>query len=366
MSEWRHVRSLGVERPGQAYFFGYDEAPPGDGQVRLDLLYTGFSAGTELTFVKNSNPYLHSRWDAGRGVFVPGEPSAEYPVPFLGYMECARVSDSRVDDFANGDVVGTVFGHKTGHTADPFNDLLTKLPLELDPILGIYIGQMGPIAANGILHADAELLGPNVVNLGDGIRGRPALVIGAGIVGMLTALFAQAAGASEVVIADPSPFRRLRAECLGITAMTEDQAWAYAKARWLHGGDDRGADVVFQTRADAASLHAAMRALRPQGTVIDLAFYQGGADRLRLGEEFHHNGLNLRCAQINRVPRGLGFQWDRRRLANETVRLLLARGPEIRAQLITHVVPYDDAPKFIAKLVGERPEFLQIVFKVGD
>jgi hypothetical protein len=29
-------------------------------------------------------------------------------------------------------------------------------------------------------------------------------------------------------------------------------------------------------------------------------------------------------------------------------------------------VPYDDAPKFIAKLVGERPEFLQIVFKVGD
>ena len=89
MSEWRHVRSLGVERPGQAYFFGYDEAPPGDGQVRLDLLYTGFSAGTELTFVKNSNPYLHSRWDAGRGVFVPGEPSAHYPVPFLGYMEVA-------------------------------------------------------------------------------------------------------------------------------------------------------------------------------------------------------------------------------------------------------------------------------------
>src|SRR6188768_1607912 len=48
---------------------------------------------------------------------------------------------------------------------------------------------------------------------------------------------------------------------------------------------------------------------------------------------------------------------------NETVKLLLARGPEIRAQLITHVVPYDDAPAFIARLVGERPEFLQIVFR---
>ncbi|WP_217430949.1 zinc-dependent alcohol dehydrogenase [Sphingomonas bacterium] len=366
MSEVRHVRSLGVERPGQSYFFGYDEGPPGDGQVRLDLLYTGFSAGTELTFVKNSNPYLHSRWDAGRGVFVPGEPSARYPVPFLGYMESARVRESRVDDFTPGEVVGASFGHKTGHTADPFHDLLVKLPEGMDPLLGVYVAQMGPIAANGILHADAELLGPNVVALGDGIRGRPALVIGAGVVGMLTALFATRAGASEVVIADPSPFRRLRAECLGLTAMTQDQAWAHAKARWLHGGDDRGADVVFQTRADAGSLHAAMRALRPQGTVIDLAFYQGGADRLRLGEEFHHNGLNLRCAQINRVPRGLGFQWDRRRLANETVGLLASRGAEIRAQLVTHVVPYDDAPGFIARLVAERPEFLQIVFKHGE
>ncbi len=366
MPEWRHIRSLGVERPGQAYFFGYDEGPPGDGQVRLDLLYTGFSAGTELTFVKNSNPYLHSRWDAGRGVFVPGEPSAHFPVPFLGYMESARVSESGADDFAVGDVVGAVFGHKTGHTADPSNDLMVKLPPAIDPILGVYVGQMGPIAANGILHADAELIGANVAALGDGIKGRPMLVIGAGVVGMLVGLFAKDAGAREVVIADPSPFRRLRAECLGLTAMTEDQAWQHAKGRWLHGGDDRGADVVFQTRADAASLHVAMQALRPQGTVIDLAFYQGGADRLRLGEEFHHNGLNLRCAQINRVPRGLEFQWDKRRLADETVKLLVKRGPEIMAQLITHVIPFDDAPDFIATLVRERPEFLQIVFKVDD
>lgn len=366
MSEPRPIRSLGVESPGNAYFFGYDEEPLPPGRVRLDLLYTGFSAGTELTFFKNTNPYLHSRWDAGRGVFVAGEASAQFPVPFLGYMECARVSESSVSDFAVGDVVGSVFGHKTGHTADPFHELLVKLPPGLDPILGIYAGQMGPIAANGILHADAELLGPNIVALGDGLRGRPALIIGAGVVGMLTALFAQLHGASEVVIADPSPFRRLRAECLGITAMTEDQAWAHAKARWHHGGDDRGADIVFQTRANTASLHTALQALRPQGTVIDLAFYQGGAERLRLGEEFHHNGLNLRCAQINRVPRGLAQQWDRRRLANETVKLLAARGAEIKAQLITHVVPLDDAPVFLTRLVAERPEFLQIVFKGSD
>ena len=366
MSEWRHIRSLGVERRNVAYLSGYDEGPLGPGQVRLDMLYTGFSAGTELTFVKGTNPYLHARWDTGRGVFVPGEAQQHYPVPFLGYMESARVVESTVGDFAPGDVVGAVFGHKTGHTADPFHDVLTKLPPAIDPILGIYVGQMGPIAANGILHADAEMLGPDAPFFGAGIKDRPVLVIGAGIVGLFVALFAQGCGASEVVIADPSEFRRIRAACLGLTPMPEADAWARAKARWHHGGDDRGADIVFQTRADSASLHAAMQALRPQGTVIDLAFYQGGADRLRLGEEFHHNGLNLRCAQINRVPRGMATAWDKRRLAGETVKLLAARGDEIRAQLITHVVPIEEAPAFIGHLVADRPEFLQIVFKGAD
>ena len=95
MSDHRHIRSLGIGAPRDAYLLGYDEGPPGDGQVRLETLYTGFSAGTELTFYKASNPYLHSRWDAGRGVFVPGEAEMRYPVPFLGYMESARVVESR-------------------------------------------------------------------------------------------------------------------------------------------------------------------------------------------------------------------------------------------------------------------------------
>ena len=69
---------------------------------------------------------------------------------------------------------------------------------------------------------------------------------------------------------------------------------------------DRGADVVFQCRGQASALATALRILRPQGTVIDLAFYPGGCDEVRLGEEFHHNGLSVRCAQIGRVPRGTG------------------------------------------------------------
>lgn len=360
----RRIRSLGIERLNEPYFFPYEEGPAGDGQVRLDLMFTGISAGTELTFLKGTNPYLHSRWDERRGAFIPGEPSARFPINFLGYMEVGRVIDSRAAGFDVGDVVATTFGHKTGHTANPDHDLLLAMPEGMDPLLGIFAAQMGPIAANGILHADAEEFGATVPYLGAGVAGRPVLVWGGGTVGQFCALFARRAGASEVVVVDPSPWRQDLSRRMGFNAMGEDEAWRYAKSRWqakVAGGS--GADIVFQTRPRSDSLTMALRALRPQGTVIDLAFYQGGMDGTRLGEEFHHNGLSIRCAQINRMPRQLAHAWDQRRLAQETLRLLADEGELIRKHMITHVVPYDDAPEFLRHLVRDRPDFLQIVLE---
>ena len=359
----RTIRSLGIEREGEAGWVEYSEGPAGEGEVRMDLAFTGFSAGTELTFLKATNPYLHSRWDEASGVFVAGEPSARLPVPFLGYMEVARVIDARAPGFAKGDFVATTFGHKSGHTANPSHDLMLKLPPELDPILGVLVAQMGPICANGILHADAEAFGTAVPRLGAGIAGRPVVVWGGGTVGLLTALFARRVGA-EVLVAEPSSWRREIAGRLGLEALPEEDAWRHAKAYW-RGPSGRGAEFVLQTRARSESLQLALRALRPQGTVIDLAFYQGGMEGTRLGEEFHHNGLAIRCAQINRVPRQLAAAWDRRRLAKETLALLAVDGEAIRRHLITHVVPFEEGAEFLRHLVRDRPEFLQIVFEAA-
>ena len=360
----RTVRSLGVQRPGHFCFFEYDEEPPIEGQVQLETLYSGFSAGTELTFLKGTNPHLRSRFEQKNSVFIENEVELQYPIPFLGYMEVARVATTRADDFNTGDVVAATYAHKTGHIADPFHDLLVAVPQQVDPILGIFIAQMGPIAANGILHADAEECGATVTSLGCGIAGRNVIVVGGGTVGLLTALFAQASGSSEVVIVDPSEFRREKAEAMGLKAMPETQAWQYAKARWHDGSSDRGADFVFQTRAHLDSLNIGLKALRPQGTLIDLAFYQRESQHLNLGEEFHHNGLTIRCAQINRVPKKLATAWNRRRLAAETIDLLVSKGNLIAEHMITHVVPFDQAPAFISKLLERRFEFLQVVFKV--
>ena len=359
----REVRSIGVEAPFRAGIFGYDEAPAVAGQVRLDLCYTGLSAGTELTFLKGTNPYLAASWDADVAMFRADRPAVNYPVQFMGYMEVARISDSRAEGFAPGDLIATTFGHKTGHIANPAQDFLVPMPVDVDPMLGIFVAQMGPIAANGILHADSLTHPDGSAAFGVGVRGQRVAVWGGGTVGLFTALFARAAGAASVIIAEPSEFRRDAARKMGFVALDEEAALAEAKT-WGQPGD-RGADLVFQTRARSDSLHRAFRALRPQGSVIDLAFYQGGMEDLRLGEEFHHNGLRLSCAQIGRVPHGFKNSWPKMRLSQETLALLAGQGAAIRDTMITHVVPFDEAPKFLSHLINDRPEFLQIVFALN-
>ncbi|MFL5258109.1 MAG: zinc-binding alcohol dehydrogenase [Hyphomicrobiales bacterium] len=366
MPDQRTIRSLGVERPGRMFFFSYEEHPLEEGQFRVETLFTGFSAGTELTFVKGSNPYLSAKWDDRCKIFTKGEASARYPIPFLGYMEVGRVIGTHTSAVREGDIVGMAYGHKSGHTADAAREFFLPLPSDLDPLLGIYVAQMGPICANGLLHAAADLVGTDVRDLGEGVRGRNLIVMGAGVVGLLSALFCRKCGAAEVLVADPSSYRRSKAAAMGFTTVPETDLYASAKERWSHGEGDRGADLVLQCRASAASLHESLRALRPQGTVIDLAFYQGGADSLRLGEEFHHNGLAIRCAQIGRVPRGLSFAWNRQRLARETVGLVQATGDLIREHMISDILPFEDAPAFLANLVEHRRDFVQIVFEVAQ
>ena len=258
------------------------------------------------------------------------------------------------------------YGHRTGYTGDPLRDRVVPLPAGLDPLLGVYVAHMGPICANGLLHAAAELHGPAVRGLGDGVAGRRVAVTGAGVVGLLTALFARAHGAASVVVLDPTPQRRAVAAALGLETLDpgDGDPAVTLKTAWRHTADDRGADVVFQCRGQASALQLALRLLRPQGTVIDLAFYQGGADEVRLGEEFHHNGLGLRCAQIGRVPRGLAPSWDRARLSAVTLDLLAEHGDAVRRHVVTDVVPFDEGPAAMVELAGRRRSTIQTVFAV--
>ena len=196
------------------------------------------------------------------------------------------------------------YGHRSRYRADALADRFVRLPTDLEPVLGIYAAHMGPICANGLLHRRR----PPRQRCAQPRRrraGRRVAVMGAGVVGLMTGLLASTTAPPRSSSWMP-PARRRVAERLGLQTLGIEDAdpAVILKTRWRHAGD-RGADVVFQCRGQASALATALRILRPQGTVIDLAFYPGGCDEVRLGEEFHHNGLSVRCA-VGRVPRGTG------------------------------------------------------------
>ncbi|MGH2355960.1 MAG: zinc-dependent alcohol dehydrogenase [Chloroflexota bacterium] len=371
----RRITSVGFSQPRAVELFTYDEGELSEHQFEVDTLYTGVSAGTELTQFRGSNPYLHGRWDEHLKLFVPAAVPGEaatseaatskaYPVRFTGYMEVGRVVASRTPGVREGEVVCMAYGHKSGHRADARHEFFVPLPEAIDPLLGIYVAQMGPICANGILHADEDVLGEDVTRLGESLRGRNVAVFGAGVVGLLTAMLARWAGAAEVAVVDRAPDRLTVAERLGMLAVntTDGDAAVWLKQRWQTGdADDRGADVAFQCSGSDVLLNLALNSLRPQSTVIDLGFYQGGASNVRFGEAFHHNGLRHICAQIRRVPRRLAGTWNRRRLALETINFLRDCGPTVRDHLITHVAPFSQAQAIYDALDAGQSHVVQTV-----
>src|SRR5689334_12893204 len=57
----------------EPHVIGFEEYEPGPiqaGQVRLRTLYSGISAGTEMTIYRGSNPYGHKKWDPALKLFL--------------------------------------------------------------------------------------------------------------------------------------------------------------------------------------------------------------------------------------------------------------------------------------------------------
>src|SRR4051794_16402634 len=92
------------------------EKPLGADEVRLRTLYSGISAGTELTAYRGSNPYLNKRWDDQLRLFLDGDTTFEYPVDGWGYEEVGEVVEvgAEVVGVAAGDRVWGTWGHRTG------------------------------------------------------------------------------------------------------------------------------------------------------------------------------------------------------------------------------------------------------------
>jgi 2-desacetyl-2-hydroxyethyl bacteriochlorophyllide A dehydrogenase len=320
-------------------------------EVRLQTLYSGISAGTELTAYRGSNPYLNKRWDEKSRLFVDGSTSFEYPVDGWGYEEVGEVVEvgSEVTDLKRGDRVWGTWGHRTSTVQPAERAAARLLGADVDSRIGIF-SQIGAIALNVILDADIHV-------------GETVAVFGLGVPGQIVAQLARLNGATVIGVDGIAARRELATELGADIVLDADQGQVAEQIRDLTSG--RGADVCLEVTGNYRALHEAIRSVAYSSRVCAAGFMQGDGVGLRLGEEFHHNRVNVVCSQISGVSPSLQHRWDDYRLAR-TAMDLATSGRLRLLDLITHTFPLAAAADAFT-LLHEHPEqALQVVLDCAE
>lgn len=335
-------------QPRTIGFDTYEDRPLAATEVRLRTLYSGISAGTELTAYRGTNPYIHKKWEQDRRLFVEAETSSnQYPISGWGYEEVGEVVElgSEVAGVKTGDIIYGTWGHRTHHIMQAENARNRILPAGLDPVTGIF-SQIGAIALNGILDASIRI-------------GETVAVFGLGVPGQIVAQLAKRSGA-RVIGVDLFAKRLELATSIGAVdhALNPRDGSAAEAIKALTDG--RGADVSIEVSGAAPALHEAIRATAYSAKVVAMGFIQGGAPGLYLGEEFHHNRINVVCSQISGVAPDLSYRWNALRLAQTAMRLQ-GEGLLNLAPIISHTYAFDQAADAFNVLDNEPADALQVV-----
>jgi 2-desacetyl-2-hydroxyethyl bacteriochlorophyllide A dehydrogenase len=341
-------RAVRFVSPGRVDVVPSDRLTAGAGQVRVRTLYSGISAGTELTAFRGTNPYLHRTWDAEQRLFHDGGGSVGYPIEGWGYEEVGEVVElgPGADPDLLGSVVWGLWGHRSDAVLPAEQASAQRLPSGADPLSGIF-ARVGAVALNAVVEADIHV-------------GETVAIFGQGVIGLLAARLAVLSGA-RVVAVDADPGRLERSSAYGVQTVLPALGQQVAETvRDMTEG--RGADVCIELSGSYAALQEALRTSCYSGRVVVGGFYQGEATGLRLGEEFHHNRIEIVASQISGGPARYAHRWTPRRLHLDFMRLV-AEGSVDPLPLITGVFPIDEVSEAFAMLDEGKTDVLQTVLK---
>ncbi|MEO8631964.1 MAG: zinc-binding dehydrogenase [Chloroflexota bacterium] len=325
----------------------YPLGPLAPGMVRVRTELSVISPGTEMTYIGRdaSNPYLHKTWDPELRVFTPGTPTQDHPIVF-GYRAAGTVVASSDAEVPPGTRVFGKWRHTEFTTLSLADAAAQRLPTELSFEDGADLAQMLPIAVNAVAYAEERH------------AGAPTVVFGCGPVGLILAQVALATGAATVYAIDRLPQRLAIAKSLGFVPLDASGEDVALRLKRELGPD--GIPVAFECSGSTRALQEAIRVVRRRGTVVAVGFYQGEATGLFLGDEFHHNGVEVRSGQIGNLhPR-----WEIGALRAYGVELARARKVSLGA-LPRVSIPVERAQAAFDALA--RPaEVLQVALSYAD
>lgn len=290
------------------------------------------SIGTELTILSGEFP-PQSYWaNYGKYPFTPG------------YDNIGMVVDAGPDADRSliGKTVASYLPHAMYVSASQKDIMLVPQGVSMDEASFFTIAE---IVMNGVRRSQLSF-------------GESVVIYGAGILGQLTARICKMAGAMPVIVVDVSDNRLeyLPGNIVKINPLKQDVA---SEVERLTKG--RMADIVFEVTGNQNLIVEEFKCLRrlgrfvvlssPRGpTYIDLHDYCNAPSFTIIGA---HNMSHPPVETLNNP-------WSRRRHV-ELFFDMLQNGELDVSKLITHKVPYKDAPEIYGQLLKDRTKALGVI-----
>jgi 2-desacetyl-2-hydroxyethyl bacteriochlorophyllide A dehydrogenase len=314
------ARAVWFESPGVAAVREESLRDPGAGEVLVEAICSGISAGTERLVLSGAVPpeaHAIMALPQMRGSF-------DLPVSY-GYALVGRIA-----------AVGPgVEAHRLGERVlllHPHHDRI------IAPIAAIRPLPEGPPSERLVLLPSLETA-INVVWDANVALGDRVLVTGLGVVGLLIAHLAARAGAIEIVAVDPDPDRRALSLALGATtAIVAIDPAAAAEC-----------DVSIEASGSPPVLAALIEHAGLETSVIVASWYGSAPAALSLGGRFHPHRVTLRSSQVGRIDPRRSARWSYARrwaLAGEL------SSDAALDRLIAPSVPLSSAPAVYAELAA--------------
>ena len=346
---------LVIENPKQIAFHNYEEMPLAANEMRIKTLYSGISAGTQLTLYRGQNPLVDKSFNSDKRLYLdrkPNDPKEWALYPARGawsYEEVGEVIEvgAGVMQAKIGDLIFGQWGHRSTHVITEDYYFSHKLPEGLNPMLGIF-AQMGAISLNAILDAD--------IHVGENIA-----VFGQGVPGQIVSQLARLNGATVFTV-DMSDTRLALSKKLGAEYTFNPQKCDVGlEIKKLTG---IGADKSIEISGAVKALHEAIRTTAYNGKVVCAGFLVDQATDLCLGAEFHLNRINIVGSQIEDVNPAVSHLWNFMR-KQHTILALANSGKLDLKSLITDVIPFEDGAAAY-HMLDTSTECMQVILKFPD